>query len=278
MLLRPLPPGPHRVLPRRAPAARSLDLYEFWLAAPGLETRYEVSTFGRVRNLSTGYILAASGRYPSVTLAGRTIRVHVLMAEVFLGRRRRVNSCCTRTATGRTPGWATYGTERLARTPPTRGGTAPVGGAAITATGSRPTTPWFGPTACGCAVSALPTASAATLDPGGPGPREPSSRRTDWNTSARTGRCGGSAGADARNGPPEGHSKAAHLTQPTVVASSYLRRLPARRGSATYAVAERTTQRTATSGQPQDGGTETPSFNIPHSAPSRRPVTVCGTS
>ena len=69
------------------PPPGRLDLYEFWLAAPGLETRYEVSTFGRVRNLSTGYILAASGRYPSVTLAGRTIRVHVLMAEVFLGPR-----------------------------------------------------------------------------------------------------------------------------------------------------------------------------------------------
>ncbi len=65
-----------------------LDLTEFWLPAADHETRYEISTFGRVRNLSTGRILKASGkRYPAVTLSGHRVRVHVVMAETFLGPR-----------------------------------------------------------------------------------------------------------------------------------------------------------------------------------------------
>jgi hypothetical protein len=46
-------------------------------------------TFGRVRNRQTGRILSPSGRYPSVTLSGRTVRIHALMAETFLGPRPR---------------------------------------------------------------------------------------------------------------------------------------------------------------------------------------------
>lgn len=58
---------------------------EVWLPAWGFEDSYEVSTFGRVRNRRTGRILAASGRYPSVRLRGRTVAIHQLMGETFLG-------------------------------------------------------------------------------------------------------------------------------------------------------------------------------------------------
>ncbi len=58
---------------------------ERWLPARGFEDHYEVSTHGRVRNRQTGRILAASGRYPSVRLGGRTVAVHQLMGETFLG-------------------------------------------------------------------------------------------------------------------------------------------------------------------------------------------------
>lgn len=58
---------------------------EVWLPAWGFEDHYEVSTHGRVRNRRTGRILAASGRYPSVSLAGRTVAIHQLMGETFLG-------------------------------------------------------------------------------------------------------------------------------------------------------------------------------------------------
>jgi hypothetical protein len=62
-----------------------LDREEYWLPAAGHENRYLVSTFGRVRNRATGRILVSSGRYPSVTLGGRTVAVHRLMGETFLG-------------------------------------------------------------------------------------------------------------------------------------------------------------------------------------------------
>lgn len=58
---------------------------EWWLPAAGFEPRYDVSTLGRVRNRITGRILVASGRYPSVTLGGRTVAIHRLMGETFLG-------------------------------------------------------------------------------------------------------------------------------------------------------------------------------------------------
>ncbi|WP_406817397.1 HNH endonuclease [Mycobacterium sp. M23085] len=58
---------------------------EVWLPAWGFEDSYDVSTFGRVRNRRTGRILAASGRYPSVRLGGRTVAVHRLMGETYLG-------------------------------------------------------------------------------------------------------------------------------------------------------------------------------------------------
>lgn len=58
---------------------------EWWVPARGFEAHYELSTFGRVRNRRTGRILAASGRYPSVRLDGRTVAVHRLMGETFLG-------------------------------------------------------------------------------------------------------------------------------------------------------------------------------------------------
>jgi hypothetical protein len=62
---------------------------EYWLPARGHESRYLVSTHGRIRNRTTGRILRCSGRYPSVTLAGRTVHIHSLMAETFLGPRPR---------------------------------------------------------------------------------------------------------------------------------------------------------------------------------------------
>ena len=61
-----------------------------WKAISGLEGRYEVSDFGRVRNTRTGRILAQSKPcpYPSVPLgAGRNGWVHKLVAEAFLGAR-----------------------------------------------------------------------------------------------------------------------------------------------------------------------------------------------
>ncbi|WP_253851635.1 HNH endonuclease [Mycobacterium sp. 1423905.2] len=58
---------------------------ELWLPARGFEDSYDVSTFGRVRNRRTGRILVASGRYPSVRLGGRTVAVHRLMGETYLG-------------------------------------------------------------------------------------------------------------------------------------------------------------------------------------------------
>ena len=69
------------------PRPGRLDLYEYWLDVPGLEGRYAVSTFGRVRNRSTGRFLTPSGRYPAVRLAGRTIRIHTLVATTFFGPR-----------------------------------------------------------------------------------------------------------------------------------------------------------------------------------------------
>jgi hypothetical protein len=61
-----------------------------WLRVVGFEDEYEVSSQGRVRSLRTGRILKTpcSGRdYPMVEMAGRTWRVHILMAEAFLGSR-----------------------------------------------------------------------------------------------------------------------------------------------------------------------------------------------
>lgn len=70
------------------PPPDRLDLAEFWLPAAGHENRYLISTFGRVRSRATGRILSSSGkRYPAVTLGGRRVRVHVVMAETFLGPR-----------------------------------------------------------------------------------------------------------------------------------------------------------------------------------------------
>lgn len=70
------------------PRPARLDLTEFWLPAAGHETRYHISTFGRIRSLVSGRILSASGkRYPTVTVGGRRIRVHTLAALTFLGPR-----------------------------------------------------------------------------------------------------------------------------------------------------------------------------------------------
>jgi hypothetical protein len=62
-----------------------------WLPIVGFEERYAISSRGRVLALRTGRILKTpcTGRdYPQVELNGRTYRVHILMAETFLGRRR----------------------------------------------------------------------------------------------------------------------------------------------------------------------------------------------
>ena len=67
-----------------------LDAYEMWLPITGLEGRYEVSSRSRIRSIRTGRILKTpcTGRdYPMVELDGRTYRVHILMAEAFLGPR-----------------------------------------------------------------------------------------------------------------------------------------------------------------------------------------------
>ena len=70
------------------PPPERLDLGEFWLPAAGYATRYEISTFGRVRSLATRRILSLHGtRYPTVTLGGHRVRVHVVMAATFLGPR-----------------------------------------------------------------------------------------------------------------------------------------------------------------------------------------------
>ena len=70
------------------PPPERLDLTEFWLPVAGYETRYHISTFGRVRSLATGRTLSVHGtRYPTVTLSGHRIRVHVAMAATFLGPR-----------------------------------------------------------------------------------------------------------------------------------------------------------------------------------------------
>lgn len=67
---------------------------EDWRVVVGYEGRYEVSSLGRVRNSRTGHVLATPrsgrGRYPQVTLSdgkARTRRVHVLVAEAFIGPR-----------------------------------------------------------------------------------------------------------------------------------------------------------------------------------------------
>lgn len=67
---------------------------ESWRPVSGYEGRYEVSSWGRVRGLRSGRILAATragrGRYPQVTLydgSFRTRRVHALVTEAFIGPR-----------------------------------------------------------------------------------------------------------------------------------------------------------------------------------------------
>lgn len=68
------------------------DHQEMWLPVPipGSEDRYEVSSRARVRSVKTGRILKTpcTGKdYPMVEIDGRTYRVHILMAEAFLGPR-----------------------------------------------------------------------------------------------------------------------------------------------------------------------------------------------
>jgi hypothetical protein len=63
---------------------------EMWLPITGFETRYDVSSRGRVRSRKTGRILktpATGPFYPMVELDGRTYRVHIVMALAFLGPR-----------------------------------------------------------------------------------------------------------------------------------------------------------------------------------------------
>lgn len=63
---------------------------ELWLPIVGMEQRYEISSRGRVRSIRTGRILktpATGPFYPCVELGGRTYRVHILLAETFLGPR-----------------------------------------------------------------------------------------------------------------------------------------------------------------------------------------------
>ena len=67
-----------------------LDICEMWLSIPDFEGRYEVSSRARVRSVKTGRILKTpcTGKdYPMVEIDGRTYRVHILMAEAFLGPR-----------------------------------------------------------------------------------------------------------------------------------------------------------------------------------------------
>ena len=85
------------------PEPGRLDLTEYWLPAVGLEGAYLVSSFGRIRSLARtatrsdgkrytvkDKILSTprdSAGYPSATLAGRTVRVHQVVAAAFLGPR-----------------------------------------------------------------------------------------------------------------------------------------------------------------------------------------------
>jgi len=66
------------------------DRREMWLPMARFEDRYGISSRGRVRSLRTGRILKTpcTGKdYPQVELDGSTYRVHILMAETFLGPR-----------------------------------------------------------------------------------------------------------------------------------------------------------------------------------------------
>lgn len=88
------------------PSPGRLDAAEHWLPIPGFEGEYEASTFGRIKSLDrkitvnrtdgTQVFRRARGRilmerpddgYPSVTIGGRTVRTHVLIAATFLGPR-----------------------------------------------------------------------------------------------------------------------------------------------------------------------------------------------
>jgi hypothetical protein len=65
---------------------------EMWLPIVGFGGDYEISTRGRVWSVRYHRFLKTpcTGRdYPQVELDGRTYRVHILMAETFLGRRQR---------------------------------------------------------------------------------------------------------------------------------------------------------------------------------------------
>jgi hypothetical protein len=71
-------------------AAVLRDKREMWLPITGLEDYYEVSSRGRVRSIRTGRILktpCTGNDYPMVEMDGRTWRVHIVMAETFLGPR-----------------------------------------------------------------------------------------------------------------------------------------------------------------------------------------------
>lgn len=78
-----------------------LDEREHWLPAAGFDG-YRVSTFGRVESLDRvittrtgarravrGRILTTSGgaAYPTVSIRGRTVTVHTILAQTFLGPR-----------------------------------------------------------------------------------------------------------------------------------------------------------------------------------------------
>ena len=64
---------------------------EIWKVAPGTESKYEISNYGRLRNKKTKYLMTPCqnskgvlGTYVSINNKKVTLRIHKLVAEAFL--------------------------------------------------------------------------------------------------------------------------------------------------------------------------------------------------